>query len=510
MIDTNIKIMPAKLKKAESSFLPGTISLSYTSSEEVDKLEVDRLDEFVKVIKDCRFYYKRDPIASTVINKLVEIAITEIKFKKGNLSDNEFRIFEGIKDELQSFMECCALEYLLSGLVVPEIKYAATSKDQLEKLGVKKYNSLQLPVSMWLRDPTTIKINDTFVGDKPSYYVVLPEELVFFIRNNGKYRDGTKDIEKFQELQKYYPEFVRLVKDGNKEILLENDLIVRRKPITGFKYPVPYLYPALESLKHKRNLRRMDYSLASRVITAIQLFRLGNDDFPVTEDDEDAFTDIKDQMFYRNTSGKDLERIFQLFANHTLQIDWVMPDVQALLDDAKYSSINADIFYSLGFPKILTTGETEKSQTSTSEFAMISPVKSMENMQRKLLPILKDIVFQISDKNHLKDTPEVDFEKVNLTTLIDFLQVLTSLYDSGNISRETYDKAFGFNFIDEINKKEEEQKLLKEKELGEFAPMPFSAAPGVPGQNPTGVPGKKDKPQPKPTEKPNENSDKNS
>ena len=49
------------------------------------------------------------------------------------------------------------------------------------------------------------------------------------------------------------------------------------------------MYPALEPLKHKRNIRRMDYSIASRVISAIQLIKLGNDDFPVTEDDEDAF-----------------------------------------------------------------------------------------------------------------------------------------------------------------------------------------------------------------------------
>jgi len=288
-------------------------------------------------------------------------------------------------------------------------------------------------------------------------------------------------------------------------------LIVRRKPMTGTKYPVPYLYPALESLKHKRNLRRMDYSLASRVITAIQLFKLGDKDFPVTEDDESAFDDIKNQMTWRNSSGRDLERIYQLFANHTLQIEWVMPDVKALLDDAKYGSINTDIFFALGFPRILTTGETEKTGTSSAEFAMISPVKSMENMQEKLLTILKDIVYQISDRNKLKDVPEVKFKKINLYAIADFLQIMTSLYDTGNISRETYDEAFGFDFIDEMNIKEDEEKLLKEKKLGSYAPMPFAAEPAIPGQAPTGIKGQenkpkepavKEKPATKPTAKP--------
>jgi hypothetical protein len=511
MTETNAEVpKEKKLKKAVAgSFLPNsTYKYADWTPDDVDKLEIDKLDNFKQIVKDCRFFYKRDPLASTVINKTVEIGITDIDFEQGGLSDNEFRIYLGLKDKLRTFMECCGLEYLLSGLVVPEIKYAATSKDQLFKMGIKKYSTLELPVSMWLRDPTTIKINDTFVGDKPSYFVVLPDALVFFILNNGVYPDQTKDIQKFEELQRYYPDFVALVKEGNKEIPLYNDLIIRRKYLTGTKYPVPYLYAVLESLKHKRNLRRMDYSLASRVITAIQLFKLGDKDFPVTEDDEDAFNDIKDQMTWRNSSGRDLERIYQLFANHTLQIEWIMPDVKALLDDAKYGSINTDIFFGLGFPRILTTGETERTQTSMAEFAMISPVKSMENMQAKLLMVLKDIVYQISDRNKLKDVPEVKFKKVNLYAVADFLQIMTALYDTGNISRETYDEAFGFDFIAEMDIKEDEQKLLEEKKLGEFAPQAFSPMPNTPGDKSVpNVPTKENKPKeppakPKPATKP--------
>jgi hypothetical protein len=501
--ETNAEVpKEKKLQKAVAgSFMPiSSFKSGDWTPEDVDKLEIDKLDNFKQIVKDCRFFYKRDPLASTVLNKTVEIGITEIDFEQGGLSDNEFRIYLGLKDKLHQFMECCALEYLLSGLVVPEIKYAATSKDQLFKMGIKKYSTLELPVSMWLRDPTTIKINDTFVGDKPSYFVVLPDELVFFIQNKGIYPDQTKDLQKYEELVKYYPEFVALVQAGNREVPLYNDLIIRRKYLTGTKYPVPYLYSVLESLKHKRNLRRMDYSLASRVITAIQLFNLGDKDFPVTEDDSDAFNDIKDQMTWRNSSGRDLERIYQLFANHTLKISWVMPDVQALLDDAKYGSINTDIFFGLGFPRILTTGETERTQTSMAEFAMISPVKSMENMQAKLLTILKDVVYQISDRNKLKDVPEVKFKKVNLYAIADFLQIMTTLYTGGNISRETMDEAFGFDFTAEMDIKEQEQKMLEEKKLGEFAPMPFSNEPTAPGQQPPGTKGQPN--QPKPENKP--------
>ena len=467
-----------KLAKAAFSIFTPLGKTDQWSPDDVDKLETFDIKKYHEIVNLCRFFYRKDPIAGTVINKMVEIGVTPIIFDQGKLSDNEFRIFESIKDNIQEFIESCGLEYLISGLVIPEIKFAALTKDQVFKLGIKKYSSLSLPVSMWLRDPTTVKILSTMVMDNPSYYVILPEELIYFIRNEGKYQDGNEDKKLYQELVTYYPEFVAQVKAGNKEILLENDLIIRRRSLSDTPYPTPYLYNSLEAMKHKRNLRRMDYSLASRVISAIQLVQLGNDEFPITEDNEEAFTYIKDQMTWRNTSQRNLERIFQLFADHTLKISWVLPDVTALLSDKKYTEINADIFLGLGFPKILTTGETERTQTSDPEFASISPVETMKNMQKKLLFILKGITRDISVNNGLKNVPEVRFENINLHTFQDFVSGMKSLYDTRNISRTSFAKAFGYNWEEEVNQLSEENDKLKELGVEEFAPQPFSPQPG--------------------------------
>ena len=283
------------------------------SPDDVDKLETIDLSQYKKIVNDCRFYYQRDPIASTVLNKLSEVGVTKLVFEKGSLSENEFRVFLGVQNKIQEFIESCSLEYLITGLVVPEIKYAPVSKLELQKLGVKKYDTLNLPISMWLRDPTTIKIN-SFMTDKPSYFIVLPDNLIYFIMNKGTYDDGNKDLVLWDYLNTYYQEFILQVNTGLKEIPYYNDNIVRRKVITGTQYPIPYLYPALESLKHKRNLRRMDYSIASRVISAIMLVQLGSDEFPITEDEEYQFDNIREQMMWRNSGNRDVEKIFQLFA----------------------------------------------------------------------------------------------------------------------------------------------------------------------------------------------------
>ena len=75
-------------------------------------------DEFVKINSLCRFFYRTEPVVSTVVNKLVEIGINDLVFSKNKLSENEFRVFSSIKPKLLDFAEQMAQEFLLSGLFI--------------------------------------------------------------------------------------------------------------------------------------------------------------------------------------------------------------------------------------------------------------------------------------------------------------------------------------------------------------------------------------------------------
>ena len=127
-----------KLRNAEAAFISldqdgndNDISKNpwrYTWKKDKDS-KGPQLD-FLKMIKRCRFYYNRDPVTSTTINKLIDIGINDLTFYKNGLSSNEFKIFEGIKPKLLGFAEDMALEYLLSGLVVPEVEYGIMEKEE--------------------------------------------------------------------------------------------------------------------------------------------------------------------------------------------------------------------------------------------------------------------------------------------------------------------------------------------------------------------------------------------
>jgi hypothetical protein len=482
------------IKLAKAGFMTER-SVSFVNpwtSARVDKMEVLDLNTFEKLVNACRFFYRYDSLVSTVINKITDIGINKIEFDKSNLNENEKKVMDKLVPKLMQFAEQISMEFMISGLVVPEIKYAPVTRRELKEWKIKRYETLTLPVYMWLRDPTTIKINDALGMTEPSYFYKIPDDLIYFILNEGKYKDGTEDPDLYAELLTYYPEFVQAVREKKKEVLLENDLIFRRKVVTDSPYPTPYLTAALEPLKHKRNLRRMDYSIASRVISAIQLFKLGSDEFPVTEDQEETFKDLKEQMIHRYSQKEDIERIFQLFANHTLEIEWIMPPVEALLDETKYREVNDDIIFSLGFPRILITGETSRSGTSQAEYATMSPVRTMEKIREKVLHVLNDIIYNVFEKNRFKGETILTFAPINLVSFGELVEGLTKLYDTGNLSRTNYANAFDYDIDEEFRLKKKEKETMDKLGLDEFPPQPFSPPPGG-GSNQT-----TNKPKPKP------------
>jgi hypothetical protein len=440
------------------------------------KVSTVNQEDYVKVVQHSRFFYKTEPLVSTVIDKLVEIGVTDLVFGKNKLSDNEFRVFEAVKPRILEFCDQMATEYLLSGFVIPEIGYAKVDKDFLFALGVKKYPSLELPDSMYVRDPTTVKIKKSFMADKVSFFVKVPTDVISFIKTKGVYPDGSKDPALYEVMVGQFPEFVKAILDGQTEFLLENNHIIRRKFLSDNPYPIPYVQSALEPLHHKRKLRRMDYSIIDKVISAIMHVKIGDKDFPITqaEEDQEYVEQISTQLRMRGRNEQVLERIFQLITNHTVQIDWIFPDTETLLNVDKYNDINQEILFGLGFPRVLITGEAQKSGTSDSEIATLSPIKTAEDYRKKIIEVVRDIVTEISKRNGFTSVPTVEFKAISLHKFQDLLNGLRMLYDTASISRTTLDTQFGFDFNTEVAYMETEMKTLQDKGLSEFGPTPNS------------------------------------
>jgi len=471
--------IPQKLLgKAEAGFAAQAANTNVWKDAKTYSTKVVDKAAFDETITLCRFFYRTEPVVSTVINKLVEIGINDIIISKSGLSENEFRVFLALKPRLLEFAETMAQELLLSGLVVPEIGYGPVDKDEIFELGIKKYSKLIFPISMWVRDPKSIQINSSLMSDSPSYYVIIPDDVVYFIKNSGKYSNGDEDKDLFDSLKTYYPEFVKKVLAGEKKFLIDNKLIIRRKYLSDCAYPIPYIESSLDALQHKRKMRRMDYSIMDKVISAIMHVKVGSDEYPVTSSEEDktVFSDLRNQLMMRFQTDLNLERIFQLITNHTVDISWVFPETGLLTERGRYDDINEEILFGLGFPRILITGESAKTGTSNPEVAIMSPVKTMESIRRKILKVIRDICKTVAEENSFK-VPMVKFTALNLHSFVDFMTNLEKLYNMSGVSRSSVAEYLGYDFEEEADKLETEEALIKEKGLSEFGQQPFSRTP---------------------------------
>jgi len=454
---------------------------SLTGENEPDKMAIP--EDFQDRVKLSRYFYERDPIANTVIDKIIEIGIGPLILDRNQCSDEEYAVYEHMIPVFQKYLKEAALEYLLSGLVLPRVFWESVPPTEINGLEnkSKRYN---LPVESWVLDPANITLVQIPLLNDVVILMDIPNELRTYVSSGGKvrnllYKDGIAKIEEI------YPEIFEALRNEpiRYQVILKDQFMVRRRSKTYDPYPTPFLLPALESLMFKRNLKKMDYSIASRVISAIQVIRLGNDEYPLTEDDEDQLSDLELKMLWRNRA-KNIDRVFQLFSNHTLDIEWVYPDTEAMLNQEKYDAVNQDIFYAIGFPRILVNGETMRSATSQAEFAMFAPAETIRRFREELLIWITELVKQIQERNKFDNRAKVRFEELRLYDLAKLTDLVSTLYQNNALSLTSLSKALGFDFRDEVEMKAQERELMKEFDIPEFPAMPFSPKPGGVGDQP--------------------------
>jgi hypothetical protein len=154
-----------------------------------------------------------------------------------------------------------------------------------------------------------------------------------------------------------------------------------------------------------------------------------------------------------------------------------------MLNQDKYEAVNQDIFFALGFPRILLSGETVRSATSQAEFAMFSPAETIKRFREEILTWVIKLVDEVQERNNLEHKVTPKFEELRIYDLAKLAEMVKILFQSNALSLTSLAKALGFDFEDEVVMKARERELLEQFDLPESQPVPFSPAPSVPGQN---------------------------
>lgn len=441
-----------------------------------DKLIIPR--EYHAVINMCYDFYQRGGVVSTVVNRLSELSITEIRNGQRHTTDEANTYFDTVlhrpPSRLNRFIRTAALEYFLSGMVLPKIEWREVLGEELHP-DLKAGKLYQVPVvDLW--PPKLIKVEWAGWGEK-TYFLKIPDADVRIIRrgDSNKIKAQQKKYQRWVEL---YPEMVQQVKSGSDYIQIDTDALLR-KEVSFTEYPTPFLFNVLEALTYKQQLRKMDYSVASRVINAILLITEGNDTYPILQENREGLDALKAQIQFYNSHPASAQRVFPLFSNHTTKLQWIAPDVQAMLDQTKYEQVNDEISESLGFAKILITGESRNAQASEVSTWAIQPM--MEELREGFIEWLILLYEEASELNGFRWTPQPVFTPIRLQDFIKTAAVFAQAFKEGNISRTTRDLMLGINFESEVESMKDEKELMTK--LGAFPDMPYNymAPPGAGG-----------------------------
>jgi hypothetical protein len=446
-----------------------------------EKLVVPK--DYHQVVRMCYDFYQRGGIVATVVNRLAEFTITEIRNGQRDTSDEINAYYSALlrknPSRLMRFLRQMALEYYLTGMVLPKVDWEEKTGAEISP-DLRKSKVYEFP-SFDLYPPLLVDVRWAGWGQK-SFWLKIPEKDIRLIRNRGS-RIKEQQL-KYQQWADNYPSFVNMIINGADSYEIKDSDPILRKEISISPYPTPYLFPVLEPLIFKQQLRRMDFAVASRVINAILLVKEGSDDFPLTEENSGNLDKLKEQIQARAGNPLLMERLFMLFTNHTTSLEWITPDIGALLNRDKYQQINEELEDGLGFTTVLLTGESRQAQASEVSTWAIQP--QMEEFRSMAIEWMTDLYKEAKDRNSFSKVPAPKFTPIKLQDYVKTAAVFAALFGEGNVSRTTRDEMAGIDLETETELMKDEQKLLKG--LPAFVPTPYSPAPPIMGEN--GKPGR--------------------
>jgi len=464
------------------TFYMGTNDVGAALGLTPEKLIVPK--EYHSVLKLCYDFYQRGGIVATVMNRLSEFTITPVRNGQRETSNEANNYFESMLHDkpsrLMRFLRTAALEYYLSGMVIPRVDWEELKGSDVHP-DLKGSKTYQFPV-FDLYPPQLVDV--TWAGwGKKRFWLKIPDDTLKAIRKGSSNRIKEQQL-KFRTWEENYPTFVQLVQEGADRIELADVDPILRKEVSISQYPTPYLFPVLEPLIFKQQLRRMDFAVASRVINAILLVQEGDKDFPLTEENRGNLDKLQQQILARSGSSELMERLFILFSNHTTKLTWITPDVSAMLDQDKYRQVNEELEQGLGFTGILLTGESRQAQASEVSTWAIQP--QMEEFREMAIEWISDLYHEASERNGFRNTPEPQFKPIKLQDFVKTAAVFAALFAEGNVSRTTRTDMAGIDFETEAELMKDEQVIAEG--LPAYTPTPYSPPPPMIGQGKPGRP----------------------
>ena len=90
-----------KLASATVQIVNDPTQNAYVFTRDVDRMEIPK--NYKKLVEVCRFFYMHDPIAGTIVNKMVDMCVSDLKNMKSDCTDDEIEVDDQEDDDFDEY-----------------------------------------------------------------------------------------------------------------------------------------------------------------------------------------------------------------------------------------------------------------------------------------------------------------------------------------------------------------------------------------------------------------------
>ena len=279
--------------------------------------------------------------------------------------------------------------------------------------------------------------------------------------------NSPKDQYQRELVAKLPPEFIEAAKQRKKVVPIDPDkvFVSYYKKDDWEDWGTPFLYAVLDDIMLKDKMRQADIAALDGVINVIRLWKLGKSDKQILPT-KGAVNKLL-AILENNVGGGCMDIVWDDMID--LQVEY--PPTDKILGAEKYGSVNTDIVRGLGVPDSLLGGSDLSTRNAQTAFVQLKTlVQRLEYVRSKALDWINNELKLVADAMGFKTLPTVVFGTMSLRDEAAEKALVIQLLDRGVVSVETVHRAFGVDYLIELEHlREEEQLRVGEKPIIERA-----------------------------------------
>lgn len=218
----------------------------------------------------------------------------------------------------------------------------------------------------------------------------------------------------------------------------------------------PMVWPVMNDIMYKNQLRAMDMSVANSVINAITIIKLGNIDKGY-QPPAAHFAKLAEMLRTPTYSHT-------FVWNDAISMESMYPPVEKILSIEKYKSVDRDILAGLGVPAILVDG-SEGGNFSNAYLQVRTLLERLEEGRNEVLKWLDRELREIANVMGHRDIPTIKFGNMSLKDENAEKQMIVQLLDRNIISAERVHEVFDIETNIEIERLRNEMKLAEQEDI---------------------------------------------